>query len=214
MLMMKKDMGGAALMLALAQCVMALGLPVRLRLLIPAVENSIGGAAFRPGRRADDAQRQHRRDHQHRRRGAARPGRCAGRRRRRGRRGLHVGCGNPDRCGAGCRSGPELAALFTPDDALAREPVASRGSPTSSPLWRLPLHAPVSELHEELRSPILVNASSKPFAGATTAALFLQGVRQGRRRPGRIWTCSPGMTTTDPAGRAAARPRPCGRCWP
>ena len=49
MLMMKKDMGGAALMLALARCVMALGLPVRLRLLIPAVENSIGGTAFRPG---------------------------------------------------------------------------------------------------------------------------------------------------------------------
>ena len=49
MLLMKKDMGGAALMLALARCVMALGLPVRLRLLIPAVENSIGGSAFRPG---------------------------------------------------------------------------------------------------------------------------------------------------------------------
>ena len=49
MLMMKKDMGGAGLMLGLARAVMALGLPVRLRLLIPAVENSISGCAFRPG---------------------------------------------------------------------------------------------------------------------------------------------------------------------
>ena len=49
MLLMKKDMGGAALMLALARFVMASGLKVRLRLLIPAVENAIGGSSFRPG---------------------------------------------------------------------------------------------------------------------------------------------------------------------
>ena len=49
MLLMKKDMGGAAVMLALAHCIMALDLPVRLRLLVPAVENSVGGRAFRPG---------------------------------------------------------------------------------------------------------------------------------------------------------------------
>ena len=57
MLLMKKDMGGAAHVLALAQMIMAAGLPVRLRVLIPAVENSVAGNAYRPARRDPHAAR-------------------------------------------------------------------------------------------------------------------------------------------------------------
>ncbi len=170
MLMMKKDMGGAALMLALAQCVMALGLPVRLRLLIPAVENSIGGDAFRPG----DVLTM--------------------------RNGTTVEITNTDAEGrlvladalvaadaeqpellldaatltgaARVALGPELAALFTPDDALADD-LLRQGLANLEPLWRLPLHAPYLGYMKSAVAD-LANASSKPFAGATTAALFLQ----------------------------------------
>jgi leucyl aminopeptidase len=170
MLLMKKDMGGAALMLALAQCVMAAGLPVRLRLLIPAVENSIGGSAFRPG----DVLRM--------------------------RQGTTVEITNTDAEGrliladalseadaeqpqllldaatltgaARVAVGPELAALFTPNDALATD-LLRHGSASFDPLWRLPLHAPyLSYLKSSVAD--LANASSKPFAGASTAALFLK----------------------------------------
>ena len=146
MLLMKKDMGGAALMLALAQCVMALGLPVRLRLLIPAVENSIGGDAFRPG----DVLTM--------------------------RNGTTVEITNTDAEGrlvladalvaadaeqprllldaatltgaARVALGPELAALFTPDDALA-EDLLRQGLANLDPLWRLPAARALSRLHEE-----------------------------------------------------------------
>jgi leucyl aminopeptidase len=170
MLLMKKDMGGAALMLALAQCVMALGLRVRLRLLIPAVENSIDGGAFRPG----DVIRM--------------------------RSGTTVEVTNTDAEGrliladalseadgeeprllldaatltgaARVAVGPELPALFTPDDALAQD-LMRHGEASFDPLWRLPLHAPYLAY---LKSSVadLANASSKAFAGATTAALFLK----------------------------------------
>ena len=170
MLMMKKDMGGAALMLALARCVMALGLPVRLRLLIPAVENSIGGSAFRPG----DILTM--------------------------RNGSTVEITNTDAEGrliladaladadaeepallldaatltgaARVAVGPELPAMFTPDDQLA-EDLLRQGGEQFDPLWRLPLHAPYLSY---MKSPVadLANASSKPFAGAITAALFLK----------------------------------------
>ena len=79
MLMMKKDMGGAATMLALAQMIMARRLPVRLRVLIPAVENSVSGNAFRPLDVVHDAQGHDGRDRQHRCRGPADPVRRAGR---------------------------------------------------------------------------------------------------------------------------------------
>ena len=168
--MMKKDMGGAALMLALARCIMALELPVRLRLLIPAVENSIGGSAFRPG----DVLTM--------------------------RNGSSVEITNTDAEGrliladalveadtelpdllvdaatltgaARVAVGPELPALFTPDDRLAEE-LARHGAAQFDPLWRLPLHAPYLAY---MKSPVadLANASSKPFAGAITAALFLK----------------------------------------
>jgi hypothetical protein len=73
MLNMKKDMGGAATMMAVAAMVMAAKLPVRLRLLVPAVENSVSGNAFRPIDVVADAQGHHRRDRQHRRRGPVDP---------------------------------------------------------------------------------------------------------------------------------------------
>lgn len=170
MLLMKKDMGGAAVMLALAQCVMALQLPLRLRLLIPAVENSISGAAFRPG----DVIRM--------------------------RSGTTVEVTNTDAEGrliladalaeadgetprllidaatltgaARVAVGPELPAVFTPDEALAGD-LLRCGEASFEPLWRLPLHAPyLSYLKSQVAD--LANASSKAFAGSITAALFLK----------------------------------------
>ena len=83
MLLMKKDMGGAACVLALARMVMDSALPVRLRVLIPAVENAIVGNAYRPGDVLRTRKGLTRRDRQHRRRGSARARRRAGARRRR-----------------------------------------------------------------------------------------------------------------------------------
>lgn len=170
MQLMKKDMGGGAVTLGLAQAVMALDLPVRLRLLIGAVENSVSGASFRPG---DVLQT---------------------------RKGLTVEIGNTDAEGrlvladllaeadtdkpdlmidcatltgaARVALGPDLPALFTPDDQLAEDLVAA-GRSAAEPLWRLPLHQPY---HELIESPIadLNNAGSSGLAGAVTAALFLQ----------------------------------------
>jgi leucyl aminopeptidase len=170
MLLMKKDMGGAAVMLALARLVMEAGLPVSLRLLIPAVENSIAGDAFRPG----DVLRM--------------------------RNGMSVEIGNTDAEGrliladalaaadaeqpallvdastltgaARVALGPELPALFTPDDTLAQD-LARHGEAVSDPVWRLPLH---SSYRSYLKSDVadINNAGSKPLAGAITAALFLK----------------------------------------
>jgi leucyl aminopeptidase len=170
MQLMKKDMGGAAVTLGLAQAVMALSLPIRLRLLIGAVENSVSGNSFRPG----DVLRT--------------------------RKGLTVEVGNTDAEGrlvladllaeadgerpallvdcatltgaARVALGPDLPALFTPDDDLA-DALLSAGGAAFEPLWRLPLHAPYREL---IDSPIadLNNASKASFAGAITAALFLE----------------------------------------
>jgi leucyl aminopeptidase len=170
MQLMKKDMGGAAVTLALAQVVMALDLPVRLRLLIGAVENSVSGSSFRPG----DVLRT--------------------------RKGLTVEVGNTDAEGrlvladllaeadrerpallvdcatltgaARVALGPDLPALFTPDDALADDVLAA-GRSAFELLWRLPLHAPYRDL---IDSPIadLNNAGKAGTAGAITAALFLE----------------------------------------
>ncbi len=170
MLLMKKDMGGAAVTLGLAQAVMAHALPVRLRLLIGAVENSVAGNAFRPG---DVLQT---------------------------RKGLTVEIGNTDAEGrlvladllaegdrerpalmidcatltgaARVALGPDLPALFTPDDGLASDLLAA-GQEAFDPLWRLPLHRPYREM---LESPIadLNNAPSGGLAGAITAAMFLK----------------------------------------
>lgn len=170
MLRMKKDMGGAAVMLALAEALMAQGAPIRLLLLIGAVENSVSGEAFRPM----DVIRT--------------------------RAGLTVEIGNTDAEGrlvladlltfaaehqprvildgstltgaARVALGPDLPALFSPDDALA-EALLAGGRAAGDPLWRLPLHAGYAGW---LDSPIadLNNVASKPMGGAIIAALFLQ----------------------------------------
>jgi leucyl aminopeptidase len=170
MLLMKKDMGGAAVTLALAQLIMDARLPVRLRVLLPMVENAIAGNAFRPGDVLGT------------------------------RKGLTVEVGNTDAEGrlilcdalaladedkpdllidmatltgaARVALGPELPALFSPDDA-AVDALLRTGIAESDPLWRLPLWAPYDE---ELSSKIadLNNVSPSGFSGAIFGALFLK----------------------------------------
>jgi leucyl aminopeptidase len=170
MRLMKKDMGGAANALGLAQMIMALDLPVRLQLLIPAVENAIAGNAFRPG----DVFKT--------------------------RKGLHIEIGNTDAEGrvilcdalaygaegqpalmidlatltgaARVALGAQLPALFCRDTALARQLVDS-GLQAHDPLWHLPLW---DAYHGQIQSDIadIVNTGKGGLAGAVTAALFLQ----------------------------------------
>lgn len=170
MLTMKKDMGGAANMLALARMVMDAKLSVRLRLLIPAVENSVAGNAFRP---LDII---------------------------RTRAGITVEVGNTDAEGrlilcdalaAACEEQPallidmatltgaarvalgtELPALFANDEPLAAELLAA-ASTEYDPLWRLPLYAPYRKLLDT-KIADTSNVSDGPYAGAITAALFLE----------------------------------------
>ena len=170
MKLMKKDMGGAAHVLGLAQMIMAAQLPVRLRMLIPAVENSISGNAYRP---LDVV---------------------------RTRKGLSVEIGNTDAEGrvilsdalteadrespdllidcatltgaARVALGPELPALFSNHDASA-EALIRHGQAERDPVWRLPLFKPYRRgLDSKVAD--LNNIWDSPFAGAITAALFLQ----------------------------------------
>jgi leucyl aminopeptidase len=170
MLLMKKDMGGAACALALAQMLMQLRAPVRLRVLIPAVENSVGGRAYRPS----DVLRS--------------------------RRGLTVEIGNTDAEGrlvladalveadserpdllidlatltgaARVALGPELPAVFSPDETLLGK-LRTHGEEEADPVWPMPLWAGYDD---ELSSKIadLGNVSAAPFAGSIIAALFLK----------------------------------------
>ena len=170
MALMKKDMGGAATVLGLAQMIMQAALPVRLRVLIPAVENAVSGNAFRPG----DVLRT--------------------------RKGMTVEIGNTDAEGrlvlgdalteavaeapallidcatltGAARSalGPDLPALFSDDEALARDFLAAADK-TFDPLWRLPLWQPYRRMLDSKVADIN-NAGDSPFAGAITAALFLK----------------------------------------
>jgi len=170
MRLMKKDMGGAAHALGLACLIIKSRLPVRLHLLIPAVENAVSGAAFRPG----DILKS--------------------------RNGLTVEVGNTDAEGrlilgdaltraleerpelivdfatltgaARVALGPDLPALFVNDEALAESLLAS-GVSVADPLWRMPLWQPYAEM---LSSDVadIGNMTDAPMAGAVTAALFLQ----------------------------------------
>ena len=170
MRLMKKDMGGAAHALGLAQLVMAARLPVRLHLLIAAAENAIGGNAFRPG----DVLRS--------------------------RKGVTVEIGNTDAEGrlvlgdaltrageerpelvidfatltgaARVAVGPDLPALFCNDEALAADAIAA-GIDTDDSVWRLPLWDAYADM---LKSDVadINNAGEGGFAGAITAALFLK----------------------------------------
>jgi leucyl aminopeptidase len=170
MLLMKKDMGGAAVMLGLAATIMAMQLPVRLRVLIGAVENSVSGNAFRPGDVLPS------------------------------RKGLTVEIGNTDAEGrlvlgdalaeadaekpdwlidaatltgaARVAVGPDLPALFSTDDAMAQA-LLDAGLSAGDPLWRLPLHQPYRD-YIEGKVADLSNSGDTPFAGSITAALFLK----------------------------------------
>ncbi len=169
MKLMKKDMGGAAIVLGLARMIMDAGLPVRLRVLVPAVENSVSGNAMRP---LDVVST---------------------------RKGISVEIGNTDAEGrviladalheaateapellvdcatltgaARVALGPELPALFCNDDALA-ESLLACGRAVDDPLWRLPLWPGYRRLLDG-KTAELTNAPDSPFAGAILAALFM-----------------------------------------
>ncbi|QWG17891.1 leucyl aminopeptidase family protein [Bradyrhizobium sediminis] len=170
MLIMKKDMGGAANVLALAQMVMDAKLKLRLRVLIPAVENAVAGNAFRP---LDIFK---------------------------SRKGLTVEIGNTDAEGrlvladalalacedkpdllidlgtltgaARVALGPDLPPFYTNDETLAQD-VARCASTENDPMWRLPLW-PAYDAWLDSKVANVNNAPSGTFAGSITCALFLQ----------------------------------------
>jgi len=170
MLNMKKDMSGAAIMLGLGQAIMQAGLKLRLRVLLPCVENSVSGNAMRP---RDIVKT---------------------------RKGLTVEIGNTDAEGrlilcdalaeasdekpamivdcatltgaARVALGPELPALFCNDDTLANGLIAA-GRAEDDPMWRMPLYTPYRRLIDS-KVADLNNVSDGPHAGAITAALYLQ----------------------------------------
>lgn len=170
MRIMKKDMGGAAAALGLAQLIMAENLPIRLRLLIPAVENAIAGNAYRPGDILNTYA------------------------------GLTVEVDNTDAEGrlilcdalalaaeeqpelivdfatltgaARVAVGTEVSAMFCNDMDLASD-IAAAGRAVDDPVWPLPLHDGYGHLlHSRVADTL--NSASSPYAGAITAALFLQ----------------------------------------
>lgn len=170
MLLMKKDMGGAANVLGLASMIMAAGLKIRLRVLIPAVENSIAGNAFRPGDVLVS------------------------------RKGITVEIGNTDAEGrlvladalaladddepqllidmatltgaARVALGPDLPPFYTGDEALASD-LAAASVAIEDPLWRMPLWKPYdAKLSSKIAD--INNVTSDGFAGSITAALFLK----------------------------------------
>jgi leucyl aminopeptidase len=170
MRIMKKDMGGAAHALALARLIMAERLPVRLHLLIPAVENSVSGAAYRPGDVLNS------------------------------RQGLKVEIDNTDAEGrlvlgdalarageqepeliidfatltgaARVALGPDLPAMFANNDELAAD-LEHAAKEVSDPIWRMPLWDGYDEM---LKSDLadVANSADSPMAGSVTAALFLR----------------------------------------
>lgn len=167
---MKKDMGGAAHVLALARCIMELELPICLRVLIPAVENSVSGHAYRPGdvissRSGQSIEISH----------TDAEGRvCLA------DALTAAGESNPDLIidiatltgAARVALGPEIAAFFTPDDQLATDLMTS-GHQVQDPLWRLPLYQEYRSLNSSQVADIK-NSAEIPYGGAITAALFLQ----------------------------------------
>ena len=168
--LMKKDMGGAATVLGLAHMIMGLGLKLRLRMLIPAVENGIDGNAFRPQDILTS------------------------------RKGLTVEINNTDAEGrlvladaltlsdeddpdlvismatltgaARVAVGPDLSPFFTDNDDHA-DAITKAGRAVADPVWRLPFHEPYETMIEpEIAD--LDNAPKGGFAGCITAALFLR----------------------------------------
>ncbi|KMW58983.1 Peptidase B [Candidatus Rhodobacter oscarellae] len=168
--LMKKDMGGAAAVLGLAHMIMALALPLRLRVLIPAVENAVSGGAFRPGDVLAS------------------------------RKGLSVEINNTDAEGrlvladalaladetppdlmismatltgaARVAVGPDLAPFYASEPGLA-DAIRAGGRAAADPVWEMPFHAP----YEPMIEPAIADLDNAPkggFAGSITAALFLK----------------------------------------
>lgn len=171
MLLMKKDMGGAANVLGLASMIMEAEVPVRLRVIVPCVENAVSGDAFRPG----DVLKS--------------------------RKGLTVEIGNTDAEGrliladalvladdeepdllidmatltgaARVALGPDLPPFFTNDDAIAQD-LDVMSEAAADPLWRLPLWQPYMRyLDSKVADINHINTTGGGFAGSITAALFL-----------------------------------------
>jgi leucyl aminopeptidase len=169
MLLMKKDMGGAAVTLALADLIMKQKLPVRLRLMIPAVENSPGRNAFRPSDVIET------------------------------RKGIHVEIGNTDAEGrlflcdplyeaaqenpdwlidvatltgaARVALGQDLPAFYTDSEEIAGS-LREAATEAADPVWRMPLWHPYREKLESHVSH-MNNMANSPMAGSITAALYL-----------------------------------------
>lgn len=169
MLLMKKDMGGAANVLGLARLIMDAKLPFRLKVIIPAVENAVSGNAFRPGDIIES------------------------------RKGLSVEIGNTDAEGrliladaltygdeqapqlmidmatltgaARTALGPDLPPFYTQDDNFAAK-VSGAANKAYDPLWRMPLWQPYMK-NLSSRVADINNVTSDSFAGSVTAALFL-----------------------------------------
>jgi leucyl aminopeptidase len=170
MKLMKKDMGGGALVLGLAHAIMDAGIPVRLRVLVPAVENSVGGNAYHPLDVINT------------------------------RKGKTVEVGNTDAEGRICLCdalaladedrpdliidaatltgaarvalGTKLPALFSTDDEAA-EALLAAGRDVGDPLWRMPLHQPYRKLLDS-RVADINNIASTGYGGAISAALYLR----------------------------------------
>ncbi|MBN9668869.1 leucyl aminopeptidase family protein [Roseibium aggregatum] len=171
MSLMKKDMGGAANVLGLASMIIAAKLPVRLRVIVPCVENAVSGNAFRPGDVLSS------------------------------RKGLTVEIGNTDAEGrlvladalaladeespellvdmatltgaARVALGPDLPPFFTTSEKLGQE-IADAAKDIADPLWRLPLWQPyMSYLDSKIADINHINTTGAGFAGSITAALFL-----------------------------------------
>ncbi|MFI4936668.1 MAG: leucyl aminopeptidase family protein [Caulobacterales bacterium] len=171
MRLMKKDMGGAAHALALGRMVMAANLPVRLAVLLPAVENAIAGDAMRPGDVLTS------------------------------RKGLSIEVGNTDAEGrliladaltraaelepdltldlatltgaARAALGPELPPFYTDDEALAGA-IAEAARAAEDPLWRMPLWAPYDAALDSDIADVKNDPDGWAQAGSVTAALFLK----------------------------------------
>ncbi|WP_172330492.1 M17 family metallopeptidase [Mangrovicoccus sp. HB161399] len=177
MALMKKDMGGAATVLGLAHMIMATGMPVKLRVLLPVAENAVGGSAFRPGDVLTS------------------------------RAGLTVEINNTDAEGrlvladalayggeespdlmvsmatltgaARVAVGPDLAPFYTGSDSFAAA-LSAAGAEVRDPVWRMPFHAP----YETMIEPGIADLDNAPkggFAGSITAALFLRRFAGGAK---------------------------------
>ncbi len=197
--LMKKDMGGAATVLGLASMIMALKLPLQLRVLIPAVENAVSGNAFRPGDILTT------------------------------RNGLTVEINNTDAEGrlvladalalaaedtpdlilsmatltgaARVAVGPDLAPFYT-DDEDAAAALTRSSTRVADPVWRLPFHSPYETMIEPGIAD-LDNAPSGGFAGSITAALFLRRfVGQSRYMHFDVYGWNPTKAPARPKGGA------------